>query len=129
MDQMGAIARHYETDCATLRKQRRTNDSRLRHYIQFCESMDVDPSLRSVSHNDQTIVAILYLHHIAGGQTLLGLRCRYDTIKNYMAAMIDFVQLPSNAGRDVTLTPDPTKAMHLWKEHPLITSIYAEIKR
>lgn len=42
--------------------------------------------------------------------------------------MINFVQLPSNAGRDVTMTPKPTKAMHLWREHPLITSIYIKIK-
>ena len=124
---MGAIATRYETGNSTKQKQRRTNEHQLDHFIQFCQSLDVDASLRGLDHNDQTIVAILYLHHIAGGNTILGHRCQLDTIKGYMKAMIEFVQLPSNAGRDITKLSNPSKPMYLWNEHHLISAIYNEV--
>ena len=100
------------------------------HFIQFCcEELEVDPRLKQLTQSKQTDIAIIYLHKLTSGYTLLGMRIRLSTLKGYMNAMAKWVE--THVGRDIRYHPTlalPDAPMEHWEHHPMFDNIYADTK-
>ena len=100
------------------------------HCIQFCcEILEVDPRLTQLTTSKQTDIAIIYLHELTSGYTLLGFRIRLSTLKEYMNAMAKWVQ--PHVGRDIRCHPTvalPDASSDRWEHHPMFKNIYADTK-
>ena len=91
---MCAITARYSQATNARHKQIRTSNSRLNHWFQFFKGLDLDPGLINVNVGAQTIIATVYLHSLMQGDTILGFRVCYDTLKGYMNTFLQ--TLPNN---------------------------------
>ena len=124
---MRAITAQYGRATNARRNQVRTDDSRLNNYIQFSEKLGLEPQLKEIDLGAQTAIAIAYLASLTAGDTILGIKVRYETLKGYMDTFAAYVQQAT--GRDIRNEPQAGVHMSLWLPHPLFASIYQETKR
>ena len=87
----------------------------------------MEPGLVNVDAGAQTIIAIAYLHSLTQGDTILGFRVDYNTLKGYMNTFVNFIQ--QQTGCDVRLEPRVRVHHHMWQQHPLIDEIYTKTKQ
>ena len=90
----------------------------------------MDPRLiMHMSHSEQTDIAIIYLHELTCGATLLGMRVRLSTLKGYMNVMAKWVK--THVGRDIRYHPTatlPEAPMSHWEHHSMVNTIYTDTK-
>ena len=82
-----------------------------------------------MTHSEQTDIAIIYLHELTCGATLLGMRVRLSTLKGYMNVMAKWVE--THVGRDIRYHPTqalPNAPIEQWEHHPMLDNIYADTK-
>ena len=125
-----SIGKRYISISRSKQKQLETNCSRTIHYIRFCcEVLGMDPRLTQLTTSKQTDIAIVYLHQLTSGYTLMGMRIQLSTLKDYMNAMAKWVE--THVGRDIRYHPTvafPDAFMTHWETHPMFKNIYADTK-
>ena len=83
-----------------------------------------------MTQSEQTDIAIIYLHKLTGGATLLGMQVRLSTLKGYMNAMAKWVE--THVGRDIQYHPTQellNVPMEQWEHDSMFDNIYTDTKR
>ena len=111
------IRTKYATPSKARQKQLRTNCTRTNPY---------NPQLINLTPEDQTDTVVIYLDYLTTGHTHFGYKVQYSTLLGYMDCMAAWIE--THTGRDIRLEATTIVAQHLWKQHPMLDTIYADTK-
>ena len=93
------------------------------------KNLEVDPWLTQLTTSKQMDIAIIYLHELTSGYTLIGMQIRLSTLKEYINTMAKWVE--THVGHDIRYHPTvafPDAPMTHWEHYPIFRNIYADTK-